>query len=266
MKKIFAVLMALVLGLGCAFAAAEDDSVPPSTPEMKAYESTWVSEDGETLVWIARQDNGFQIEAVHRTGDDTFTAWAYLSNFDEETKSIQDALGIRGDYQVTDGQDSLIEGTSVDEIKASFTLGEDGRLTWKDEETGTETSLQKIGYYLGRYAYDRAMIDFVWNCHENHYNILVSWGQSAWQTWDYQLNGEYDPETDTVPFQGLKQLLTYKDDGEIDLNAEVEEGSLEGTFSFNEEGKLIWQSSDGSGDGIAFENEWLPLWANSIMD
>ena len=73
MKKVIAILTALVLalGLGCTFAMAEDDSVPPSTPEMKAYESAWISEDGQTLVWIGRQDEGFQIEAVQMTGENT---------------------------------------------------------------------------------------------------------------------------------------------------------------------------------------------------
>ena len=266
MKKMTAVLTALVLALcvGCTFAAAEDDSVPPSTPEMKAYESTWVSEDGETLVQISRQDDGFQIEAVKKTGDDTFTSWGYLSNFDAETKSIRDAAGIRNECKVKDGKDEVIEGTSVDDIKASFSIGEDGRLTWKDEQAGTETVLQKIGNFIGRYEYDRATIDFVWNVHENHYNILVSWSESAWQLWDYQLVGEYDPATETVKFQGLKQVLTYKDDGEIDTTADTEEAELEGTFTFNENGGLVWQSSDGSGDGIVFENAWLPLWASEL--
>ena len=116
MKKLIAILMALVLALtlGCTFAAAEDDSVPPSTPEMKAYESAWISEDGQTLVWIGRQDDGFQIEAVQTTGENAFTSWQYLSNFDAETKSIKDAQGIKGDYKVTEeGKDERIEGSSA---------------------------------------------------------------------------------------------------------------------------------------------------------
>ena len=267
MKKLIAILMALVLALtlGCTFAAAEDDSVPPSTPEMKAYESAWISEDGQTLVWIGRQDDGFQIEAVQTTGENAFTSWQYLSNFDAETKSIKDAQGIKGDYKVTEeGKDELIEGSSADDVKASFTLGEDGKLTWKDEQAGKETVLEKIGNFIGSYTYTRGVLSFVWDTHENHYDIMVTWleeeNEKSTKVWDYELVGEYDAKTETVNFKGLKQLLTYKEDGEIDTSAKVEEGELEGSFTFNKDGGLVWKSSDGSGDGIVFENDLIPLW------
>ncbi len=267
MKKVLAILTALVLTLsvGCTFAIAEDDnSVPPSTPEMKAYESAWISEDGQTLVWIARQDEGFQIEAVQAIDEDTFTSWEYLSNFDEETKSIKAADGIKGDYKIKDGTDEFIEGTSVDNLKADFTLGEDGMLIWKDDQLNKETKLQKIGNFFGTYAFTEGIVTFIWDTHENHYDIVVTWAEDekATKIWDYQLVGEYDPKTETVNFKGLKQLLTYKEDGEIDTSVKVEEAELEGSFYFDEDGKLVWKSSDGSGDAIMLENNnLLPLWA-----
>ena len=118
----------------------------------------------------------------------------------------------------------------------------------------------KTGEFAGRYLCDRAAIDIAWNAHENDYAIVVSWGQNAWQTWDYQLKGTYDPETETVAFKGLKQLLTYDDNGELDAAADTEEAELEGTFTFNDAGGLVWQSTDGSGDGIVFESDSIPLW------
>lgn len=266
MKKIFAILTALALFLaaGCTFAAADEIDVPPSTPEMKAYESYWVSDDGEAILWIGRQDEGFQMAVVRKTSEDSFRSWEYVALFDEETKSIRNANGTRCDCKVADGEESMVEGTGVEDIRADFTIGEDGKLIWKDEEAGTETAFVKVGNFLGRYAYDRANIVFVWNVHENHYTVLADWSQSAWQIWDYQLVGTYDPETETVSFKGLKMLLTYKEDGEIDSDADVEEAELEGTFTLDENGNLLWQSSDGTGDGIVFENLWIPLWANSL--
>jgi hypothetical protein len=68
-----------------------------------------------------------------------------------------------------------------------------------------------------------------------------------------------------VNFKGLKQLLTFKEDGEIDTSAKTEEGELEGSFSFNKDGGLVWKSSDGSGEGIVFENDLIPLWASIIL-
>jgi len=267
MKKAMAILTALVLalGLGCTFAMAEEDSVPPSTPEMKAYESAWISEDGRTMVWIGRQDEGFQIEAVQMTGEDTFTSWEYLSMFDEETKSIKDARGIKGDYKIKEGKDEFIEGSSADDVEASFILGEDGKLTWNDKQAGKETVLEKIGNFVGSYTYERGVLSFVWDTHENHYDILVTWleeeNENATKVWDYELSGEYDAKTETVNFKGLKQLLTYKADGEIDTGAKVGEKELEGSFTFNKDGCLVWKSSDGAGDGIVFENDLIPLWA-----
>ena len=269
MKKLIAILTALVMALtlGCTLAMAEEDSVPPSTPEMKAYESAWISEDGQTIVWIGRQDDGFQIEAVQMTGEDTFTSWEYLSMFDEETKSIKEAQGIKGDYKVKEGKDELIEGSSADDVKASFTLGEDGKLTWKDEQAGKETVLEKIGNFVGSYTFADGILSFVWDTHENHYDIVVTWAadESGTKIWDYELSGEYDAKTETVNFKGLKQLLTFKEDGEIDTSAKTEEGELEGSFSFNKDGGLVWKSSDGSGEGIVFENDLIPLWASIIL-
>ena len=263
MKKMIAILTALLLALtvGCTAAVAEDDSVPPSTPEMKAYESFWLSPDGAARVWIGRQDEGFQIDAVLMTGNDTFTSWNYLSNFDKTTNSLQDAAGVKGNYKIVGGKDELIEGTSEDDVKATFTIDENGLLLWKEaKEGGLDVSLQRIGNFAGQYVYERALLTFVWNVHENDYSILLSWGQSAFQTWEYQLKGAYDPKTETVTFKGLKELLTYKDNGEIDTTAKVEESAVEGSCWFNDNGGLVWKCSDNDGKEIVFENELLALW------
>ena len=262
MKKVTAILTALVLalGLGSTFAMAEED-YKPSTPEMKVYESIWVSNDGNARVWIGRQDDGFQIEAMQRNGDGTVTAWEYLSNFDEESNSLKDARGIKGDYKIADGKAELIEGTNEDDAGASFTVDENGVLIWKEaKEGGFDIGLLRIGNFAGRYVHDRAALDFVWDVHDNEYNILLTWGESADQTWEYILKGTYIPETETVKFQGLKQLLTYKEDGEIDTTAEIEQGEVKGSCFFNENGGLVWQASDLDEGEIVFENELLPIW------
>ena len=262
MKKVIAILTALVLalGLGCTFAMAEED-YKPSTPEMKVYESIWVSNDADARVWIGRQDDGFQIEAMQRNGDGTFTAWEYLANFDEESQSIKDAVGVKGDYQFVDGKAEFIEGTNKDDVGASFTVDENGVLIWKEaKEGGFDIGLLRIGNFAGRYVYERAMLDFVWDVHENDYNILLTWGESADQNWDYQLKGTYIPEIETVKFQGLKQLLTYKEGGEIDTTAKIEQGEVEGSCYFNENGGLVWKASDLDEGEIVFENELLPIW------
>ena len=205
MKKVTAILTALVLalGLGSTFAMAEED-YKPSTPEMKVYESIWVS---------------------------------------------------------TDGKAELIEGTNEDDAGASFTVDENGVLIWKEaKEGGFDIGLLRIGNFAGRYVYDRATLDFVWDVHDNEYNILLTWGESADQTWEYILKGTYIPETETVKFQGLKQLLTYKEDGEIDTTAEIEQGEVKGIRFFNENGGLVWQASDLDEGEIVFENELLPIW------
>lgn len=265
MKKIFALLTALVLALavGCAFAEETDDSVPPSTPEMKAFEGTWISAETKTLLWIGRQDDGFQMQAVRQTGEDTFTSWEYIAGFDAETKSIKNADGTKCDCKVTDGVDNVIDGTSAEGLKAGFTI-QDEKLTWKDETAGTETVFTKIGGFLGQYCYDRAMVSIGWDAREDRYLITVTWAQSAWEVWEYQLEGTYDPKTETVAFQGTKHLDTYKDDGELDTTADTQEEKVEGTFSLNENSELVWKSSDGAGDGIVFENTWIPLWACSV--
>ena len=265
MKKGFALITALMVALtmGCAAALAElDDSVPPSTPEMKAYESIWISDDGETRIWIGRQDEGFQIEAVQKTGEDSFNSWGYLAMFDGESKSIRNAIGTKDSCVYRDGREEVQENLG-DEFKADFSINENGKLIWKDyqDDAGAGLALTRIGNFAGKYGAERATIDFVWNVHENDYSILVSWGQSAWETWDYQMKGTYDPETETVTAKGLKQLLTYKDDGEIDTTADPQEAEVDGVFSFDENGGLVWKSSTGEADGIVFENDAVPLWA-----
>ena len=263
MKKGLAIIVALLtLMTGCTAVLAEDDSVPASTPEMKAYESSWISDDGQTRIRIGRQDKGFQIEVVKFTGEDSFDSWEYLAGFDEETKSIRDALGMKEACVIKEGEAEVRERL-FDGIRADFSLDGDGRLIWKDaqEDAGAGTAFTNIGNFIGSYVCERAVIDFVWNVHENDYSILVSWGQSAWETWDYQLKGAYDPDTETVTAKGLKQLLTYKDDGEIDLEADAQEADVDGVFTFDGNGGLIWKSTTGEADGMVFENDMLPPWA-----
>lgn len=258
MKKIMAMLLALALGLSCAFAMAEDaeeKTYAQEHPGVMRYDGYWVSEDALTLIEIGVRLDGVEMVIYRTPGQKEFTSWEYLLTYDDATGTLHSDNGMKSTNTVQeDGELGSSSVYAYDDGQADFSISEEGRLIWKDlkEDAGAGQTFIPIGSFLGDYVCDRASVSFRWN--EGHYAVEINWADSAMVNNTWQYVGEYDPETRTVTAKGFYQKLTYREDGTVDLDADPEEREISAVFSFDPNFNLIWTSPDGEGDGMVFEN------------
>lgn len=265
MKKMIAILLALVLAIGCtALAEQEEKTYAELHPGVEKYDGYWISEDGSTLAQILVRLDGVEMLIYRTPGQKEFTSWEYLLTYDDAAKTLVSDNGAKWQNTLPEGE-AYPQSTPVYEGgKAVFAIGEDGMLTWQEaeEDAGAGMKLRSVGPFEGDYQCDRAVIEFRWN--GDHYAVDISWADSAFETTTWQYVGEYDPATQTVTAKGLRQKLAYLDNGEVDLNADREEKEVSAVFSFNGDGMLIWDSPDGDGEGMLFENLWTPAYMFEI--
>ena len=108
-------------------------------------------------------------------------------------------------------------------------------------------------FFSGTWVCDRASIEMDWE--EEGYRVLIQWSSSAWECTEWEYSGYYYEESNTVvtlPF-GSRTEIVYDDSGEVVSLTEVYNDG-EATFSFDEEGYLIWQDDkENAGEGMRFE-------------
>ena len=256
MKKLFSILLTLcVMVSACSVLAEEDTDYTALYPESLIFESDWAS--GGTLMQIYCEDDGYRVMISQRTGEmlDEHMVWEYSPLYDQETGTLQ-ALAFGKKYHIyPEGENERWE-TEYEDGEASFAIQESGKLIWKDEkeEAGADMEFVKIGRFAGNYVCDRGNIEILWDS-ETVYSIDVHLADSAFVSNDWSYKATYHPDTDTLEASGMASITTY-DENEEFVSVEFlheEEGAF-ATFSFNEDNLLIWESSDGAGDGLLFEN------------
>ena len=264
MKKTLAALLALALVLSCAFAMAEgseEKTYAQEHPGVMKYDGYWVSDDMLTLIEIGVRLDGVEMLIFRTPGKKEFTSWEYLLTYDDATNTLHSDNGMKSTNTVQ--PDGGLGNSSVyayEDGQADFSINEDGKLVWKDlkEDAGAGQTFLPIGNFLGDYACDRANISFRWN--EGHYAVDITWADSATVTNTWQYVGEYDPAAQTVTAKGFFQKLTYREDGTVDPDANLEEREVSAVFSFDENFNLIWTSPDGEGNGLLFKNLYTPAY------
>ncbi len=264
MKKLFAVLLVLVMALSAAAYAEEEEWVdfPVRHPDARAFDSCWVSGDAMVRIDAFCRLDGFEMNIVEITGDETFNAWEYIMDYDEETRRLVcNGIGLKSVNTVED--DEIADSYNVyEDGTASFYLGDDGNLYWDDEKESTfqATAFHKIGKFPDVYVSDKATIAVKYAGEDLIYDVDMEMDESENQDWSWSLAGSYDPASDTLPVQGFKLLYTYRDDGELDLDAEQFETEVNAVFTVNEDRTLVCSSDDPAIDGMVFERTWTQLW------
>ena len=269
MKKLFAILMTVCLMLTAAAFAEEsaEKTYAEEHPGVLAFDSYWVSGDAQIRIDAGHTDGGYEIVVVQMTGENTFDSWEYLLTFDEEKKAlVADGTGMKSANTfdetgtITDSVYEYEDGT------ASFVINDLDQLQWTDEKESTfeATVFHRVGRFPGRYLSDRAQLRVNWAGEDRIYDVWLTWPESAFQTWDWALSGNYDPETNTLQLNGTKRIYTYLDNGELDLDADQQEAEVNATFAFDEEGCLVCAASDDPAiEGVKFEYdpESYGMWA-----
>ena len=265
MKKLFAILLVLILAM-CAAAFAEEEEeewvpFPELHPEAKAFESYWVSGDAQVRINAFCRDDCFEMIIVEMTGEDTFNSWEYIMNYDDETgRLVCDGVGLKSVNRIVDDEIAEFHNEYEDGY-ATFFLNEDGNLCWDDamEPTFQATTFQKIGYFPDFYEVNETMMEVRYAGEETIYDIRIDRPESENQSWSWSLSGRFDPESGTLPVNGFKLLYTYKEDGELDLDADQKEAEVNAVLSLDADDNLVCSSDDGSLDGLVFIRTWTDL-------
>ena len=105
--------------------------------------------------------------------------------------------------------------------------------------------------FIGSYAAGRANIDV--SCEgQSDAKFLVTWGSSAFETSSWEMSGTLDQDTLTVPYTNcVKQDIVFDEDGTENATVAYENGT--GTFTFTEDGRLLWQDDmENAGEDMVF--------------
>ena len=112
-----------------------------------------------------------------------------------------------------------------------------------EDEIAEETSL--AGSWQDEVS-QRASMDVKKN-EDGSYDILVSWGSSAFETSTWEIHGTYDAQSGTLTYDNGKYSVHTWD--EKDNETISGEETTKGSFS-NEGDKLRWKDSKNSGEGL----------------
>ena len=133
MKKLIAMLLGLVLMMGCAALAEEDFEFAPMPAEAAVYEGAW--QCGRASMDVNWEEEGFRV--LIRWGSSAWehTEWEYSCYYHEDDNSLVSMpFGIRTEYVY--GEDGEIASVTdvYDDGEATFLLDEEGCLIWQDEK------------------------------------------------------------------------------------------------------------------------------------
>ncbi len=269
MKKFFAILVALCLAL-TAVAIAEEPAgktYADEHPGVLAFDSYWVSGDAQVRIDAGHTEDGYEIVVTEMTGERTFNSWEYLLTYDEETKSlVADKNGMKSVNTFDETGTITSSEYEYEDGSARFFINDQDQLCWEDEKESTfsATVFNRIGRFPGVYLCDRAQLKINWAGEDLIYDAWLEWGESAFSSWYWSWSGNYDPAANTLVMNGTKQVYTYLENGELDLDADQHVEECTATFAFDGEGNLVCtESSDETIKGMQFEYdpESYGMWA-----
>lgn len=265
---LLALCLVLGCGLGCLAEEAAEKTYSELHPEVLAFDSYWVSGDAAVRIDARHTEGGYEMNIVEMTGENTFNSWEYLLVYDEEKKAlVANGTGMKYANTFGDGGEIIESQKEYEDGNASFYINDQGELAWSDEKESTfeATLFHRIGYFPGTYLHDRATLRINWAGEDLIYDVNLDWTDSASQSWTWALSGNYDPEAGNLPLSGFKLLYTYKDDGELDLDADQHEAEVNAVFALDDNMQLVVVSSDDDTlAGLAFERDatfdYMWLW------
>lgn len=217
MRKLFSVILALVLLLSCCAALAEEAAEAKECPEeAKFYEGKWYNVDAELeMYW---EEEGYKVLIVCPHGEGIETDWEYSCTVDEDNKLVSLPFGLRKE----------INGDTIEVVyedgQAEFYINEENYLFWKNEkeelEINTEFVKMSPGDFDGYWSSENCVVEMYFE--EEGYKILVR-----------EVEGENVKETEYSAFYHEDDNTVVTLDGDA-------------VFSKNDDGCMVW-------NGIVFE-------------
>ena len=266
MKKMIAMLIALMMALSLTAALGEDYDDVQDNPEMTAmFYSDWVSGTSHIMIFPIGEEANVQV-----WNDDESILWQYTCIWDADKKVLATNTNGYGEKysRILDEEGAEISRTLEKEnIQAVFSLNGDGRLIWQDaeEDAGAGRIYDKIGWFAGDWecaGEDGSLYQasIIWDVEEvqgesgaeaySGYKVnIVKYGADGVNLyWDY--TGQYDPETDSLNVFGSKSYQTEED-------APIENAYDNGSAIFTMHDQCVfWRdlTEEDAGSGLAFES------------
>lgn len=266
MKKLIGILMILALTaavLGCAALAEEF----PQPEGGKKFESNWAIPNA--MVEIYYEEEGYRVIIEAENDIDLIGAvWEYNCYYHEDDDALVSISSSKCGYTISEDNFSdrvyaepEYEGFDEDGMSAVFTIDEHGCLVWLDphENAGADLEFLNIGQFEGVWSSvegeEPVMAEIMWNGatpDEWFYTVWLVRGDQDADTYTVTLaNADYDPATGKLSGSGVMTVFTKNADGEYESKDEEEPVDI--IFSWDENGKLIYEA----GNGIEMEYSFL---------
>lgn len=105
--------------------------------------------------------------------------------------------------------------------------------------------------YAGTYGTGRCTVR-IQATSDDEAEILIQWGDSAWQSVEWSMTAAYHPDSNTFTYaDAVKTLVSYTDEGEETREVLSENGS--GTFRMGEDKTMRWDDAEeNAGEDMVF--------------
>ena len=255
MKKLTAILIALMLAVCCTAALAEGNEAEHEA--VKLFDSEWVSVAGR--VSAAYMDGYWSVEV---TSGDYTVEWDYFCVYDEARKALVTSGEGYSSTKTLITRDE--EGSEVSrevaysDGEAEFSINEDGKLVWKDakEDAGAGAEFERIGWFADDFYSEHYTMTVFWDVEEEedgtiHSGLRVQidgFNENTFTSWNYA--AAYNAEDNTLSaFLGTMEVQEAADEALVTIYYDGE-----AVFSWDEEGGLHWKDmKDDAGAGEVFE-------------
>jgi len=232
----------------------------------------WTDLNGIRTINVTAREEGdgylveVKMDVVSETLEAGYLVWAYGCVWNEEARTLTSISRVTGNGRAVSDSKEEITDINLEYSDAVFYF-KDGLLIWDDKNEGLDDGMvfqRTAGENEEPMPAEAAAFEGVWQCdratiamygEEEGFNVLITWGSSAWEytEWDYScFYHDEDSTLVSMPF-GTRTDLVYDENGDIASADEVYNDG-EAVFSLDEEGKLIWQDQkENAGDGMRFE-------------
>ena len=154
MKKVFLILLSLMLMISVAFAEETPEVAEVDAEATEDYEDEWSTPPDPDLfsgVWVCGQyvadinweEIGYKILIVFTKSNTETTEWDYSGIYDEEANVITTMpFGMRAEVVYDEGGVSIDYKSVYEDGNATFALDSNNELVWMDEKEGVGEDLR----------------------------------------------------------------------------------------------------------------------------
>ncbi len=253
MKKLFGILLAVMLAvtaMSCAFAESE---TVPQTEAGKKFDTNWAAPGYNMQVFYEEEGYRVRIDEPD-VMNDSGTEWEYSCFYNAEKDALESVSSSKRTYTYDADRTQVSGLPEYDDVDEEgqvtvFAIGADGKLTWQDARgnAGEGLVFENIGRFEGVYRNEAEEVEvkIVWlglSEDEMWYDVFIKRGNDESYV-DFGMRGFYNPETGKLEAMGTAMTFTKNAEGAYDVTEDTE--SYDAFFSFNENNNLVYETANG---------------------